>query len=109
VRVVQESLTNVRKHAPGAAVTIELDAGSAPARKLELIVANGPAPAGPTGHELLSRSGSGYGLQGMRERAEALGGTLEAGPAGDGGWRVRLEIPAATPAPSDRSTAVLAG
>ncbi len=109
VRVVQESLTNVRKHAPGAAVTIELDAGSAPARKLELIVANGPAPAGRTGHELLSRSGSGYGLQGMRERAEALGGTLEAGPAGDGGWRVRLGIPAATPAPSDRSPAVLAG
>ncbi|MFZ0384555.1 MAG: histidine kinase [Solirubrobacteraceae bacterium] len=109
VRVVQESLTNVRKHAPGAAVTIELDAGSAPARKLELIVANGPAPAGRTGHELLSRSGSGYGLQGMRERAGALGGTLEAGPAGEGGWRVRLGVPAATPAPSDRSPAVLAG
>jgi signal transduction histidine kinase len=115
VRVVQESLTNVRKHAPGAAVTIELDAGAAPARELELIVANGPAPEGATGHELLSRSGSGYGLQGMRERAEALGGTLEAGPAsdgghgGDGGWRVRIRIPAATPVPADRSPAVLAG
>ena len=109
MRVVQESLTNVRKHARGAAVTIELDAGAAPAGELALIVANGPAPEGATGHELLARSGSGYGLQGMRERAEALGGTLEAGPAGDGGWRVRIRIPAATPAASDRDAAVLAG
>jgi signal transduction histidine kinase len=109
VRVVQESLTNVRKHARGAAVTIVLDAGAAPAGELELIVANGPAPEGTTGHELLARSGSGYGLQGMRERAEALGGTLEAGPAGDGGWRVRIRIPAATPGPANRGAAVLAG
>jgi len=109
VRVVQESLTNVRKHAPGAAVTIELHAGSAPGGDLELIVANDPAPEGATGHELLSRSGSGYGLQGMRERAAALGGTLEAGLAGNGGWRVRIRIPAATPAASDRDAAVLAG
>jgi signal transduction histidine kinase len=109
VRVVQESLTNVRKHAPGAAVTIELQAGSAAAQALELIVANGPAPDGTAGHELLSRSGGGYGLQGMRERAEALGGTLEAGVTGDGGWRVRMRVPSATPAPTDRSAAVLAG
>ena len=109
VRVVQESLTNVRKHAPGAAVTIELHAGSAAAEVLELIVANGPAPDGTAGHTLLSRSGGGYGLQGMRERAEALGGTLEAGVTGEGGWRVRMRVPAATPAPADRSAAVLAG
>jgi len=106
VRVVQESLTNVRKHAPGAAVTIELHAGSAPDRGLELTVANGPAPAGAGGHELLSRSGGGYGLQGMRERAEALGGTLEAGPAGDGGWRVRVRVPAVTAAATDASATV---
>jgi signal transduction histidine kinase len=109
VRVVQESLTNVRKHAPGAAVTIELHAGSAAAQVLELIVANGPAPDGTSGHTLLSRSGGGYGLQGMRERAEALGGTLEAGVTGDGGWRVRMRVPSASPAPADRSAAVLAG
>jgi signal transduction histidine kinase len=109
VRVVQESLTNVRKHAPGAAVTIELHAGSAAAEVLELIVANGPAPDGTAGHTLLSRSGGGYGLQGMRERAEALGGTLEAGVTGEGGWRVRMRVPAATPAPADRNAAVLAG
>jgi len=108
VRVVQESLTNVRKHAPGAAVTIELHAGSAPAEALELIVANGPAPDGEAGHELLSRSGGGYGLQGMRERAEALGGTVETGPD-DGGWRVRIRVPATTPVPSDRSATVVAG
>jgi signal transduction histidine kinase len=109
VRAVQESLTNVRKHAPGAAVTITLHAGLASARDLELIVANGPAPAGASGHDLLSRSGGGYGLQGMRERVQALGGTFEAGLAGDGGWRVRIRLPAATPASSDHDAAVLAG
>ncbi|MEV7027044.1 sensor histidine kinase, partial [Kitasatospora sp. NPDC093558] len=41
----------------------------------------------------LAASGSGYGLLGMRERAELLGGTLLAGPE-DGGWRVLLRVPA---------------
>jgi signal transduction histidine kinase len=108
VRVVQESLTNVRKHAPGAAVTIELHAGTSSAPALELTVANAPAPNGTGGHERLTRSGGGYGLQGMRERAEALGGTLEAGPVDDG-WRVRICVPSARPAAPDSSAAVLAG
>jgi len=95
VRAVQEALTNVRKHAPRAAVTIELHAGAAPADELELIVTNGSPPAGGAGHELLSPSGGGYGLQGMRERAERLGGTFGAGATGDGGWRVRIRVPAA--------------
>jgi signal transduction histidine kinase len=41
----------------------------------------------------VSRSGGGYGIVGMRERAQAHGGTLEAGPIADG-WRVALRVPA---------------
>ncbi|MFD9126514.1 sensor histidine kinase [Kitasatospora sp. NPDC059571] len=87
-RVAQEAVTNARKHAPGTRVTVRLaylpDA-------VELEVRNtGPARGGaPAG---LADSGSGYGLLGMRERAELLGGELSAGP-GDGGWRVLLRVP----------------
>ncbi|MFJ1577315.1 sensor histidine kinase [Streptomyces sp. NPDC088147] len=93
-RVVQEALTNVRKHAPGARVLIRLTYG---ADEVTLEVRNtggkGAAPAG------LGASGSGYGLLGMRERAELLGGTLEAGPGGpedpgEKGFSVRLRVPA---------------
>jgi signal transduction histidine kinase len=107
LRVVQESLTNVTKHAPGAAVTIALDAGAGAADPTELSVHNGPSPDAPDASGL-SGSGGGYGLQGMRERAEALGGTLQAGPTEDGGWRVRLRIPAREPSGPDATAAVLA-
>ncbi|TDD12102.1 sensor histidine kinase [Nonomuraea deserti] len=82
-RTAQEALTNVRKHAPGAAVTVTL-------RNLggwcELKVRDdgGAAPA---------QDGAGYGLVGMRERAELLGGSLTTGPEGDG-FRVLLRLPA---------------
>jgi signal transduction histidine kinase len=85
-RVTQEALTNIRKHAhadrveihlayepSGARLTIE-DFGSCRDR---------PAPA----------DGTGYGLTGMRERAELLGGTLTAGPT-SGGFLVELQVPA---------------
>jgi signal transduction histidine kinase len=104
LRVVQESLTNVSKHAPGAPVTIALHGGSAATDSIELVVQNGPASGLPVGSDL-SRTGGGYGLPGMRERAQTLGGTLEVGALDDGGWRVRLQIPAAAPStPPDRST-----
>ncbi|MFJ9952001.1 sensor histidine kinase [Kitasatospora sp. NPDC091207] len=88
-RTAQEALTNVRKHAPGARCALELrylpDA-------VELEVRNSrPGRGEPTGG--LTDSGSGYGLLGMRERAELLGGTLLAGPD-EGGWRVLLRVPA---------------
>ncbi|MFD5463239.1 sensor histidine kinase [Kitasatospora sp. NPDC127059] len=93
-RTAQEAVTNVRKHAPGARCSVELryldDA-------VELEVRNSRAPRGPSAGEPtaaeLAGSGSGYGLLGMRERAELLGGTLLAGPE-DGGWRVLLRVPA---------------
>ncbi|MFI6695642.1 sensor histidine kinase [Streptomyces sp. NPDC050433] len=74
-RVAQEAVTNARKHAPGAAVTMRLEYGE-DAVTLEVRDEGADAP----GTEL-GASGSGYGLLGMRERAELLGGTLEAGPA----------------------------
>ncbi len=89
LRVVQEALTNVRKHAPGAAVSVRLDAGAGAGEPVVLTVADsGPHGVGSP----LAGSGGGFGVRGMRERATALGGTLAAGPA-DGGWRVELRLP----------------
>ncbi|MFE9650917.1 sensor histidine kinase [Streptomyces sp. NPDC006365] len=84
-RTVQEALTNVRKHAPGATGCVELwqdgdDVG--------VTVTNTP-PTRPS----LSLPGSQHGLVGLRERADILHGTLEAGPTAEGGYRVRLRIP----------------
>lgn len=93
VRVVQEALTNVHKHAAGAevalAVAITGDAVDVTVQNLALA---------PVVHASLADSGGGYGLQGMRERAAQLGGTLTAGPAPDG-WLVSLHLPL-DPAPS---------
>jgi signal transduction histidine kinase len=99
LRAVQEALTNVRKHAPGADVSVAVHAGQGPDDEVVLVVADRtpaghPAgrPDGARGHGLAA-SGGGYGLQGMRERAQLLGGTLSAGSVDDG-WRVELRLPA---------------
>ncbi|WP_443079825.1 sensor histidine kinase [Streptomyces sp. P9-A4] len=92
-RVAQEALTNVLKHAPGARTRIRL-AYETDQVSLE-IRDSGPPPTaedGRDGHGLGS-SGSGYGLRGMRERAELLGGSLDAGPEGPG-FAVLLRVPA---------------
>ncbi|WP_369215277.1 sensor histidine kinase [Streptomyces flavofungini] len=84
-RTVQEALTNVRKHAPGAAAAVELwHDGTA----YGVTVTNN-APVRPA----LALPGAHHGLVGLRERAELLGGALDAGPCADGGWRVRLCLP----------------
>jgi len=97
LRILQEALTNVRKHAPGAEVSVALDAGTGPDDEVVLIVEDlptaTPATEAPDG---LAASGGGYGVRGMRERAQLLGGTLNAGPFG-GGWRVELRLPAPSP------------
>ena len=69
-----------------------------------MVVEDTPDAAGarPEPHAL-SASGGGYGLRGMRERAELLGGSLEAGPS-DGGWRVELRLPALAGARCMKST-----
>lgn len=86
-RVAQEALTNVRKHAPGARVLVRLEYLPDEVA-LEVSDSGGRRPEGE-----LSGSGSGYGLLGMRERAELMGGTLEAGP-GEEGFVVSLRVPA---------------
>ena len=101
LRVVQEALTNVRKHSPGAGVSVAVHAGEGPGEEVVLLVSDRPADSDPaSAPSSLAGSGGGYGLPGMRERAQALGGTLSAGATGDGdadgdgdGWRVELRLP----------------
>ena len=96
VRIAQEALTNVRKHAPGASVRVKLEVGGAQAGAATLQIRNGRPPAadGWRAAEGLADSGGGYGLQGMRERAQILGGTFQAGAVADG-WGVELRLPTA--------------
>ncbi|MEU8687860.1 histidine kinase [Streptomyces sp. NPDC048665] len=87
-RTVQEALTNVRKHAPGAGATVKLwcegdDVG---------VTVTNSRPTRPS----LPLPGSRQGLVGLRERAEILHGTFSAGPTPDGGYGVRVRIPAQT-------------
>lgn len=84
-RVVQEALTNARKHAPGQPVTLTLR-GSA--TEMELVVSNALSAHGGS----LRHSGSGAGLLGMRERIAAVGGTVLAGRE-EGRWTVRIRAP----------------
>ena len=84
-RTAQESLTNARKHAPGAPIEVALACCES---AIELTVTNQAATAPTTA---LASSGGGYGLAGLKERAELAGGTFEAGPCGTG-WQVRLRI-----------------
>ncbi|MGY5011708.1 sensor histidine kinase [Streptomyces sp. 900105755] len=83
-RVAQEALTNVRKHAHGAKVQVRLDYSE---HEVALNVRDSGGRPGE-----LSGAGGGYGLLGMRERAELLGGSLEAG-RDDEGFEVRLRVP----------------
>jgi signal transduction histidine kinase len=90
-RTVREALTNIRKHAPGATATVTLSYFD---DRVEVEVCD-TGRAGPSGAPPpLTDAGSGYGLAGMRERAELIGGELKAGPVDDGkGFRVWLTIP----------------
>jgi signal transduction histidine kinase len=84
-RIVQEALTNVRKHAPGAPTTVHL--GWAPAALMLEVRDAGPGPNGavPAGH----------GLVGMQERVRIHGGRLRTGAAPGGGFEVVVELPLA--------------
>ncbi|MFF1692652.1 sensor histidine kinase [Streptomyces sp. NPDC058257] len=85
-RIAQEGLTNARKHAPGAEVTVLVS--GAPGEGLTLSVRN-PSPPG----EVPAVPGSGQGLIGLTERAMLAGGRIEHGSAGDGGFRVDAWLP----------------
>ncbi|MEH0842082.1 histidine kinase [Micromonospora sp. CPCC 205711] len=123
-RIIQESLTNAHKHAPGAAVAVRLrydadgvtievrddgpprpDAAVPPDRA---VAAGTPTPAadrpgatspGAVAPDRGAGAGGGLGLVGMRERAETVGGAFSAGPRTGGGWLVRAELPAPEEAP----------
>ncbi|WUI00877.1 sensor histidine kinase [Spirillospora sp. NBC_00431] len=85
-RIVQEALTNARRHAPGAAVDVEVEYAEEALRLR--IRDNGPGPpAAPSG------PGHGHGLTGMRERAAAVGGRLSSGPAPGSGFLVEAALP----------------
>jgi signal transduction histidine kinase len=89
-RIVQEALTNARRHAPGAAVDVELDYTTA--ALLVRVRDNGPGPSGK-----MTANGSstgGHGLRGMHERAAAVGGDLRVHAAAVGGFLVEAALPA---------------
>lgn len=90
-RIVQESLTNARKHAPGAEVSVRVARRD---RAVRVEIANGRGPdGGAAGGAAAAVRGSGRGLPGMGERVRVYGGTIEAGPTDGGGWRVTAELP----------------
>jgi signal transduction histidine kinase len=104
-RAAQEALTNARKHAPGAVVSVVLRF-SAEHTSLTIVdeypagtpdcsgTSTGSGRSGGLHASAVDGSaGPGYGLTGMRERLELLGGTMTAGPYGETGWQVAVELP----------------
>jgi signal transduction histidine kinase len=89
-RVVQEAVTNALKHAPGAPVTVTVEAQGS---QVAVAVRNA-APRGRPSE--LEGSGGQFGLAAMRERVAACGGRLTAGPSPDGGWQVLALLPQRT-------------
>ena len=87
-RVAQEALTNARKHAPGAAVEVRLAVGDGDGH------ADGRERGAGGGCRRRSRhSGGGWGLVGLRERVELVGGSVETGATEGGGFRVAAVVP----------------
>jgi signal transduction histidine kinase len=98
-RIVQESLSNAGRHAPGAAVEVMVEYA---ADAVRLSVVNGPGRGGaplpaaagpPGGAQPTGRPGGGHGLTGMGERVALLGGELSARPTAEGGFAVRAVLP----------------
>jgi signal transduction histidine kinase len=85
-RIVQEALTNVRRHAAATRALVRIDHGDG-ALRIE-VTDDGRGPSG---------THTGHGLIGMRERAALYGGTLTAGPGPDGGFRVLAVLPVEQP------------
>jgi len=86
-RIVQEALTNARRHAPGAAVDVEI--AYTPEDLLVTVRDNGPGPP--------ERTNGGHGLLGMRERVATVGGDLRTGAAPVSGFLVQARLPVARP------------
>jgi signal transduction histidine kinase len=93
-RILQEALTNAVKHAPGSPTAVRLAVGAGTVMlTTETLTTETLTTETPTdGGRAESGSGTGLGLISMRERAESLGGTCQAGPGGHG-WLVRAALP----------------
>jgi signal transduction histidine kinase len=107
LRIVQEALTNVTRHAGRAHAQIKIDYGD---RDLTVTVED---DGGDGTHQAsaVPPSGGGRGIRGMRERAAALGGEVNAGPRPEGGFAVRARLPIgdphATPQPTEETDGVV--
>jgi signal transduction histidine kinase len=86
-RIVQEALTNVVRHAPGATATVRVSIAGGGVRIR--VTDTGPA----TTAEMAGAVAAGHGIVGMRERAAIFGGTLDAGPLPGGGFQVTASLP----------------
>jgi signal transduction histidine kinase len=95
-RIAQEALTNAAKHAPGAPTEVRLTVGAGRVT----LTADSRSVAGADSRSV---PGAGLGVVSMRERAESLGGTCQAGPGGHG-WLVRATLPLGVPSPEARSS-----
>ena len=89
-RIVQEALTNVRKHSGASHVRVAV---TRTGNRLDVEVADD----GEAGAGTLTSTGSGHGLIGMRERVELYGGSLDAGPLPGAGFRVHASLPVTEP------------
>lgn len=87
-RIVQEAMTNAAKHAPGSAVIVQI---AFEPGLLDVTVTDDGRPP-DVAPSILAGTGGGYGLEGMRERAQLIGARFTAGPQG-GGWQVHLTVP----------------
>ncbi|SEM36003.1 Signal transduction histidine kinase [Nonomuraea pusilla] len=99
-RIVQESLSNAMRHAPGSDVAVGI---ARDARSVRLRVVNGPGSRSGSG------PGAGHGLVGMRERVALLGGALDAGPLPRGGFEVHAVLPVQGSAGGSAGSAASAG
>jgi signal transduction histidine kinase len=91
-RIVQEALTNIARHAQASRTTVSV-------RRAPGAIAIDVTDDGTSAAQAITGETAGNGVRGMRERAAALGGTLEAGPAAGGGWRVHAWLPMSAPPP----------
>ncbi len=91
-RIVQEALTNIARHAQASHTTVSV-------RRAPGAIAIDVTDDGTSTAEAMAGETAGNGIRGMRERAAALGGTLEAGRTDGGGWRVHAWLPMSAPPP----------
>jgi signal transduction histidine kinase len=89
-RIVQESITNVMKHARGNSAAVVVEVGE---DTVDITVTDRPGPGEPDAPGVVGIGATGNGLIGMRERATAVGGSFSAGPLAEGGWQVRARLP----------------